>query len=58
MDITLPDGTKVCLNAGAILDYPMKFSRNSREVTISGEAWFDVAHNKAKPFIVKTFFLM
>ncbi len=55
MDITLPDGTKVCLNAGAILDYPMKFSRNSREVTISGEAWFDVAHNKAKPFIVKTF---
>lgn len=56
MDITLPDGTKVCLNAGAILDYPMKFSRNSREVTISGEAWFDVAHNKAKPFIVKTFF--
>ena len=55
MDITLPDGTKVCLNAGAVLDYPMKFARNSREVTISGEAWFDVAHNKAKPFIVKTF---
>ncbi len=55
MDFTLSDGTKVCLNAGAVLSYPMQFSRSSREVSVSGEAWFDVAHDEDKPFVVKTF---
>ena len=55
MDIILSDGTKVCLNAGARLDYPLRFARDSRQVSVSGEAWFEVAHDADKPFTVKTF---
>lgn len=55
MDIILSDGTKVCLNAGARLDYPMRFARDSRQVSVSGEAWFEVTHDADKPFTVKTF---
>lgn len=54
MDITLSDGTKVCLNAGASISYPMRFSRRFREVSVKGEAYFNVAHDENKPFIVKT----
>jgi len=52
--ITLPDGTKVTLNHDSHLDYPAAFSDSSREVSLIGEAYFDVAHNPAKPFIVHT----
>ncbi|RKT01754.1 FecR family protein [Chryseobacterium defluvii] len=52
--ITLEDGTKVWLNASSSLEYPIKFQGNSREVRISGEAYFEVAHNKDKPFIVSS----
>jgi ferric-dicitrate binding protein FerR (iron transport regulator) len=48
----LPDGTSVTLNKGAILEYPSSFKKNKRDVKLNGEAWFEVRHNDAKPFIV------
>lgn len=51
--VQLPDGSKVWLNAASTLTYPTSFAKG-REVTLSGEAFFDVAHNVALPFVVKT----
>jgi ferric-dicitrate binding protein FerR (iron transport regulator) len=50
--VTLPDGTKVWLNAASAITYPTAFAGNKREVTIKGEAYFEVTKNKQKPFIV------
>jgi ferric-dicitrate binding protein FerR (iron transport regulator) len=51
--IVLADGTKVWLNAASSLTYPVAFIGNNREVTITGEAYFEVARYAAKPFVVK-----
>ncbi|HMI03105.1 MAG TPA: FecR domain-containing protein, partial [Pedobacter sp.] len=52
---TLPDGTKVWLNAGSKLEFPSKFGNvKQRIVRLSGEGYFEVAKNKKMPFIVKT----
>ncbi|MCI6213222.1 FecR family protein [Bacteroides heparinolyticus] len=48
----LPDGTKVWLNSSSYLRYPNTFSGETREVTLDGEAYFEVAGNAEKPFIV------
>jgi transmembrane sensor len=48
----LPDGTKVWLNAASSLKFPASFNKNERRVELQGEAYFEVAHNKALPFIV------
>ncbi len=50
--LSLPDGTKVWLNAASSIVYPTAFIGNERKVTITGEAYFEVTHNPAKPFIV------
>lgn len=50
--ITLPDGTNVWLNAASTITYPTAFNGSSRQVTLSGEAYFEVAANAAKPFRV------
>ncbi|NDV58287.1 FecR family protein [Bacteroides sp. 519] len=50
--ITLQDGTTVWLNAQSTLTYPSHFFTNERKVSISGEAYFEVAKDKSKPFIV------
>ncbi|MFP5041873.1 FecR family protein [Parasediminibacterium sp. JCM 36343] len=50
--LALPDGSKVWLNAESSLRFPIAFSGNSREVTLTGEAYFEVAKNAEKPFIV------
>lgn len=52
--VTLSDGTKVWLNAASSLTYPSHFTDSRRTVTLHGEAYFEVAKNANKPFIVRT----
>src|SRR5690606_36229691 len=52
--VSLPDGTKVWLNADSKLYYPRAFSGNTRTVQMEGEAYFEVAKDEQKPFIVQT----
>lgn len=52
--LELPDGTLVWLNAGSMLQYDNDFGRSVRKISLTGEAFFDVAHNKEKPFIIHT----
>ncbi|GAA0885073.1 MULTISPECIES: FecR family protein [Sphingobacterium] len=53
--IVLEDGTKVTLNASSKIIYPASFKDSStREVTLIGEAFFDVAKNPSKPFLIHT----
>ncbi len=51
--VVLPDGSKVMLNAASSLTYPVAFEGKERAVELNGEAYFEVAHNKAMPFRVK-----
>lgn len=48
----LPDGTQVTLNSCSFIEFPNRFDRNIREVKLSGEAYFEVHHDPAKPFII------
>ena len=51
--INLSDGTKVTLDAGSSLSYPEKFSgSNTRSVTLSGKAIFEVTRNESVPFVI------
>lgn len=52
--VSLPDGTKVQMGPGSRLTYPARFSGKTREITLNGQAFFDVAKNREKPFIVHT----
>lgn len=52
--ITLPDGSKVWLNSVSSLRFPAIFNGEERNVELKGEAYFEVAKNKEKPFVVKT----
>ena len=52
INLTLSDGSKVWLNAESSLKYPTAFSGNERKVEITGEAYFEVAHNVKMPFTV------
>jgi transmembrane sensor len=52
--LVLPDGSKVWLNAESSIRYPVAFAGTRREVEITGEAYFEVVHDKNKPFSVKT----
>lgn len=53
-EITLADGTKVWLNARSTLTYAANFGKNSRNVELDGEAYFEVAKNARIPFYVNT----
>lgn len=53
IQVTLPDGTNVWLNSASSLKYPTVFKGNTREVTLDGEGYFEVAENRRQPFIVK-----
>ena len=50
--VVLPDGSMVLLNAGSSLTYPTLFTGAERKVELTGEAYFEVAHNPAMPFRV------
>lgn len=50
----LHDGTKVWLNGGSTIRYPIAFTGRERRVAISGEAMFDVTHKGGRPFVVET----
>ncbi|RIH65564.1 FecR family protein [Mariniphaga sediminis] len=52
--IVLPDGTNLWLNAGSKVKYGIPFTRKKREITLSGEAYLEVAENKKSPFVVNT----
>ena len=52
--ITLLDGTKITLNADSKLRYPVRFGEQSREVSLEGEAYFEVTRDANKPFVVHT----
>jgi len=49
---SLPDGTVVWLNGNSRIEYNDSFGRTKREITLTGEAFFDVAHNAAVPLTV------
>ncbi len=51
VSFTLPDNTKGWLNSGSSLEYSLPFSSN-RQVTLSGEAFFEVTNDEANPFLV------
>lgn len=50
--LKLADGTRVWLNSATKLSYPVAFPKDSRVVHLSGEAYFEVAHDSTRPFIV------
>lgn len=52
--VNLPDGSTVWLNSDSYLKYPTKFTGKTREVDIKGEAYFKVARNEKKSFVVHT----
>lgn len=52
--LTLTDGTRIWLNSDSKIGYPEKFANDVREVHLSGEAFFDVAKDTKKPFIIHT----
>jgi ferric-dicitrate binding protein FerR (iron transport regulator) len=52
--LTLPDGSQVVLRKGATLSYPQTFSNREREVSLTGEAYFEVQHDAAHPFRIQT----
>ena len=49
---TLPDQSVITLNKNSTIDYPEKFTGETRTVSLQGEAFFSVAHDKTKPFII------
>lgn len=51
--LTLPDGSRVWLNAASSLTYPTAFAGSERKVEVLGEAYFEIAANAQQPFIVK-----
>jgi transmembrane sensor len=52
IDQLLPDGSVVTLHAGSQISFPEKFESDIRNVELKGEAYFNVTHDKTKPFIV------
>jgi transmembrane sensor len=53
-EITLSDGSKIWLNSGSQLSYPVSFTGSSREVYLAGEAYFEVESDPSRPFNVIT----
>lgn len=54
VNVTLPDGSNIWLNAQTTIQYPVSFNKENRQVKLDGEAYFEVAKDKKRPFIVNT----
>lgn len=54
VNVTLPDGSNIWLNAQTTIQYPVSFNKENRQVKLDGEAFFDVAKDSKRPFIVNT----
>jgi len=54
VNLALPDGTQIWLNARTKIEYPVMFNKNQRIVKLDGQAYFEVAHNEDAPFVVET----
>lgn len=52
ISISLPDGSIAWLNRNSSLTYPRKFGKDNRQITLKGEAFFDIARDESKPFII------
>jgi ferric-dicitrate binding protein FerR (iron transport regulator) len=52
--IVLHEGTKIWINAGTRLVYPLEFAKDKREIYVDGEIYLDVACDRQRPFIVRT----
>lgn len=52
--LTLPDGSRVWINAGSELTFPSSFPANERSISVSGEIYIDVAQDNKRPFFVHT----
>lgn len=53
-EIVLSDGSKIWLNKNSKISYPENFKGKTRKVSLSGEAYFEIANNPDKPFIIET----
>jgi ferric-dicitrate binding protein FerR (iron transport regulator) len=51
-EVTLPDGSVIFLNSASSVSYSNQFGKNSREITLKGEAYFEVTPDKTKPFVI------
>jgi ferric-dicitrate binding protein FerR (iron transport regulator) len=54
LQLRLPDNSRVWLNSESKISYPSHFEGDKREIVLEGEAFFEVAHNPQKPFVIKT----
>lgn len=54
VNITLPDGTNVWLNARTSIQYPLSFNKEKRQLRLNGEAYFEVTKDNKRPFVVQT----
>lgn len=52
--ITLADGSRIFLNSGSTVSYPETFERDKREIVLSGEAYFEIAHDERRPLTVQS----
>jgi len=52
--VRLADGSQVWINSQSSLSYPLSFEGSTREVYLTGEAYFDILHDQSKPFIIHT----
>ncbi|WP_288736926.1 FecR domain-containing protein [uncultured Parabacteroides sp.] len=52
--VLLSDGSKIFLNGGSDLKYPRQFTGDTREVSFTGEGYFEIAKNAKKPFLINT----
>lgn len=51
-EVTLPDGSRITLNQNSKLTYQPTFNKTNRDITLQGEAFFEVVHDASKPFVV------